>query len=69
MTATALFGVRFRFGGSANRRPFDQLPLLISTLSEHRLGRNLQWQALGFALAFLALGALTSWLFGSRFGL
>ncbi len=50
-------------------RKADQLPLLISTLSEHRLGRNLQWQALGFALAFLALGALTSWLFGSRFGL
>jgi hypothetical protein len=32
------------------------------------LGRSLRWRALGFALAFLALGSLTSWLFGSRFG-
>lgn len=49
------------------RKPED-LPLLISTLPESRLGRSLRWRALGFALAFLALGSLTSWLFGSRFG-
>jgi hypothetical protein len=49
------------------RKPED-LPLLISTLPENRLARSLRWRALGFAIAFLVLGSLTSWLFGSRFG-
>lgn len=49
------------------RKP-DDLPLLISTLPESRLGRSLRWRALGFAVAFLVLGSLTGWLFGSRFG-
>lgn len=49
------------------RKPED-LPLLISTLPENRLARTLRWQALGFAIAFLVLGAWTGWLFGSRLG-
>lgn len=49
------------------RKP-DDLPLLISTLPESRLDRSLRWRALGFAVAFLVLGSLTAWLFGSRFG-
>lgn len=47
------------------RKP-DGLPLLISTVPQERLGRRLRWQALGFALGFLALGTFTSWLLGSR---
>ena len=47
------------------REPED-LPLLISTLPENRLGTRLRWRALGFALGFLALGSFTTWLLGSR---
>lgn len=47
------------------RKPED-LPLLISTVPEQRLGRSLRWRALGFALGFLALGTFASWLVGSR---
>lgn len=47
------------------RKP-DDLPLLISTLPENRLGTRLRWQALGFALGFLAAGSMATWLFSSR---
>ncbi len=47
-------------------RKAADLPLLISTLPENRLGARLRWQALGFALGFLAAGSLTTWLVSSR---
>jgi hypothetical protein len=47
------------------RKPED-LPLLISTVPENRLGARLRWQALGFALGFLATGSLATWLVSSR---
>jgi len=47
------------------RKPED-LPLLISTVPENRLGVRLRWQALGFALGFLATGSFAAWLVSSR---